>query len=126
MTTLGRTPTGPLLFNAAVDFFCKTPATLHADLGLQFDASANDVVADSAKCSFGKVRITDELASAVTQQANAAPDFAVSRSGLINPIRSQAIVLRCGISTLQILIPRLCFLELLTQAVDATETQESH
>jgi hypothetical protein len=73
-----------------------------------------------------QIRITDELASAVTQQTNAAPDLTVGRGGLIDPIRSQAIVLRCGISTLQILIPRLCFLELLTKAVDTTETQESH
>jgi hypothetical protein len=99
---------------------------LHADLRLHLDASADDVVLDSAKGSLGKVRITYKLTGAVTQHPNAAANLTISGRCLTDPIRRKPVVLRSRIGALQILVPRPCFFQFATETADSPKTQESH
>ena len=126
MAPLGAGPAIKLLFNAAIDLISEASTTLHPHLSLHPNAGADHVVFDRTQRRLGKIRIPNQLTGTVAEHANAAPNLAVSRSGLTDPVRCQPVVLRSGIRTLEIRILLLRFVQLLTQRVGTTDPKDCH
>ena len=102
MAGISACPLIPLLFNQRIQPIIKLAAAHHLHLRLMLDASANNVVADCPQRCLGKIRITNQLASAIPKKSKAVPDFTIGTGAKADPIRSKAVAGNSGISTLEI------------------------